>query len=114
MLKGCDILELDDRKVEELFIPEWDKTVRIAEVSADIRDELEQYLAEQATSKGYKHIRGVMAAASLVDENNDHLFKISDADKLGKKNAMALDRIFEVANRLNKIFGAEKEQIKKK
>ena len=45
MLTKDQILGFDDRKVEELFVPEWNDDVRVMELGADDRDELEQYLS---------------------------------------------------------------------
>lgn len=119
MLTKKDILALNDRKVEDLIVPEWDTTVKVAEFGADAKDELDQYLAAQNISNKDEdikrvHIRGAVAAVSLVDDNNNQIFTISDAEELGKKNGVALDRIFEVSNRLNKIFGVERDKVKKK
>ena len=118
MLTKDQILEMDDRKVEELFVPEWDDSVRVMELGADDRDELEQYLAEHFSKKdkkdySYKHIRAPLVAMSLVDEKGKRIFSLKDIPALGKKNGIALDRIFEVSNRLSKVFGLEKEDIKK-
>jgi len=137
LLKKEDILALDDLQKEELFIPEWEASVLISELSADARDEFEQFMVEQREKllppkephkkmqkKGhnkpvkkppteYVHIRAALAAATLVDENGDLLFSFADVVKLGKKSGKALDRIFDVANKLNKIYGQEREGVEK-
>ena len=137
LLNKEDILSRDDLKKEELFIPEWEASVLISELSADARDEFEQFMVEQrdkvrpkkqAHKKGlkkgqdkaqkqtpteYVHIRAALAAATLVNENGDRLFSLADVVKLGKKSGMALDRIFDVANKLNKIYGQEREDLEK-
>ena len=47
LLNKEDILSRDDLKKEELFIPEWEASVLISELSADARDEFEQFMVEQ-------------------------------------------------------------------
>jgi len=136
LLTGQEILSQDDLKKEELYIPEWKASVIISELSADARDEFEQFMVEQRDklqpkqgkrSKGlgkkqdkpqikkkeYAHIRAALAAYTLVDEAGERLFSTQDIIELGKKSGMALDRIFDVANKLNKIYGQEREDLEK-
>jgi len=110
------ILTQDDLKKEELFIPEWSGKVLVSEISGDARDELEQFMANesQKSKEGqYAHIRAALVAATLVDEKGNRLFTLQDAMEIGRKNGQALDRIFDVANKLNKIYGAEREDLEK-
>lgn len=136
LLTKDQILSKDDLKKEELYIPEWGASVLISELSADARDEFEQFMVEQrdklqpkqgqrpkmpgkkqdklqAKKKEYAHIRAALAAYTLVDEKGDRLFSTQDIMELGKKSGMALDRIFDVANKLNKIYGQEREDLEK-
>ena len=136
LLTKDQILSKDDLKKEELYIPEWEDSVLISELSADARDEFEQWMVEernklqpkpikpikgqgkkqpmpQAKKKEYVHVRAALAAATLVDEKGDRLFSTQDIMELGKKSGKALDRIFDVANRLNKIYGQEREDLEK-
>ena len=128
-----------DRKTEELYIPEWDGTVLVSEMGADARDEFEQFMAEEREkleiqeikgakaqakkghdkeikykTKGiYIHIRAPLVAATMVDENGERLYSAQEVAELGKKSGLALDRIFDVANKLNKIYGQERENLEK-
>lgn len=118
LLTKQDILSKDDLKKEKVEIPEWEGFVYISELSADARDEFEQFMiAErnklQSKKNEYVHIRAGLAAATLVDEKGQRLFSFNDLIELGKKNGKALDRIFDVANKLNKIYGQEREDLEK-
>ena len=136
VLTKQEILLQDDLKKEELYIPEWKASVLISELSADARDEFEQFMVEerekvrpkqigqvkgqgkkqdkpQVKKKEYAHIRAALAAYTLVDEKGERLFSTQDIMDLGKKSGMALDRIFDVANKLNKIYGQEREDVEK-
>jgi len=136
LLTKQEILSQDDLKKEELYIPEWEASVLISELSADARDEFEQFMVEerdrirpkqrqpvkgqgkkqdkpQVNKKEYAHIRAALAAYTLVDEKGERLFSTQDIMELGKKSGMALDRIFDVANKLNKIYGQEREDVEK-
>lgn len=115
------ILEVDDLQKVEVDVSQWwpdPGKVLVSEMSADARDEFEQYLAEVARqqrdqNKQYAHIRGPLCAMCIVDEGGNRVFTFEDMEKLGRKNSLALDRIFEEANKLNKVFGAEREDVEK-
>ncbi len=113
------ILKADDLKKEEVDVSEWwGGSVYVSEMSADARDEFEQYMAEQYRASKDKdsrfpHIRAQLAAWTVTDENGNRLFSFEDALSLGRKNAKPLDKIFEVSNRLNKVFGAERDDAEK-
>jgi len=115
------ILEVDDLQKIEVDVSEWWPSigsVYVSEMSADARDEFEQYLAEVSRqqrdqNKQYAHIRGPLCAMCIVDANGERAFAFEDMEKLGKKNARALDKVFEEANKLNKVFGAEREDVEK-
>lgn len=137
LLSKEDILSRDDLQKEEVYIPEWEASVLVSELSADARDEFEQFMVEQRdklwpkkqahskaqkkthhrpqqkASKEYIHIRAALAAATLIDESGKLLFSFADVIELGKKSGKALDRIFDVANNLNKIYGQKREDIEK-
>ena len=59
------------------------------------------YLASKAAGK--PNIRGAMAAYTVVDDQGQRLFTDADAEALGKLPAAELDRVFAIAQRLNKI-----------
>ena len=115
------ILEADDLQKIEVDVSEWwpdPGVVLVSEMSADARDEFEQYMGQVSRqqrdqNKQYAHIRGPLCAMCIVDENGNRVFTFEEMEKLGRKNARALDRIFEQANKLNKVFGAEREDIEK-
>ena len=115
------ILEADDLQKVEVDVSKWWSSVGsvyVSEMSADARDEFEQYLAEVSRqqrdqNKQYAHIRGPLCAMCIVDADGERAFEFEDMEKLGKKNARALDRVFEEANKLNKVFGQEREDVEK-
>jgi len=113
------ILKADDLKKEQVDVSKWwGGSVYVSEMSGDARDEFEQYMAEQYKANKekkaqYAHIRAFLAAWTVVDENGTRLFSFDDALALGRKNAKPLDKIFEASNRLNKVFGAERDDVEK-
>lgn len=108
-----ELLGLDDRKVAEVVVPEWGgRTVRVAAMSAADRDswELEAYLERKGGGRA-ANVRARLVARCLVDEAGERVFADEDIAALGKKSAKALDRLFDVAQRLNGLSASEQEAI---
>jgi len=108
------ILKAEDLKVEKVEVPEWGGDVYIAEMTGDARDEFEQYVnAQRETKQQYVHIRAALVAMCAVNEKRERLFSYEDMKALGQKNGLILDRLFDVANKINKIFGVAREDVAK-
>ena len=105
----------DELKTEKVELPEKDGFVFVTELCADARDEFDQYcFAQKKAKKDYVHVRAALVALSTVNEKGERLFSFEDIVDLGKKGSgLLLDKIFNVSNRLNKIFDSEAEEIAK-
>ena len=104
-LDKATILAQDDLRYEDLQIPEWGGAwVRVRSMSASERDRFEAGTIQRngkSVTTNLDHIRARLCIMCLVDENGEHLFDDGDTFPLGGKSAAALDRIFQVAQRLN-------------
>ncbi|MCK9281384.1 MAG: hypothetical protein M0P71_12235 [Melioribacteraceae bacterium] len=122
-----NIKECNDIKKEFVAIPEWtnegeeEAGVFVKVMGADERDswEYETFVKgnegklasknkEQIIQGSMKRIRSSLVAICSVNENGERIFTEEDIEWLGKKNAKAVDRIYEVAQRIN---GMRKEDI---
>lgn len=112
VLTKNDILQAEDLKMEQVSVPEWGGDLYVSEITADARDEFEQYMFEQRKGK-YAHVRAALVAMTLVNEQRERLFSFEDIVKLGKKSGLVLDRLFDIANKLNKLYGPERETLEK-
>jgi len=100
----AQILAASDFEMELVSVPEWGGDVYVRTFSASDRDRFESdYLASKT-----ENIRAKLAVMTVCDEERNLLFTQDDIPALGAKSAKALDRIFEVAIRLN---GIGKEDI---
>lgn len=99
------ILQSDDRTVEEVSVPEWGGVVRVRTMTGKMRDALEESIVNPTSGKNrdYDNIRARVVAMSLVDSNGDPMFNLTEVEKLGEKSSIALDRVFGVAQRLSGI-----------
>ena len=109
-----EILAADDLVHEQVHVPEWGGTVLVAAMSGRARDEFESsLLASRSSDQGanMRNLRARLAALTCVDEDGARLFSKEDVDSLGSKSAAALDRIFQVAQKVNGIGDDAGEEL---
>lgn len=110
------ILAADDLSFEDVPVPEWGGTVRVRTLSGTERDAFEASIVEQRGKKSsvdMRNIRAKLAARTIVDEDGKRLFSERDVELLGAKSASALQRVFEVAQRLNGLSDGDVEELVK-
>jgi hypothetical protein len=95
------ILAVQDRKTETVPVPEWGGEVLVASMMGDARDKLEAQIASTDGPRRFERMRAKMVSAAVVDESGNLLFSETDVPALGKKSALALQRVFNVAMRLS-------------
>jgi len=113
-LKRDDILAVKDIQIELVPVPEWGGEVYIKGMSGLERDAFEASVIEQKGNKqkvNMANVRAKLAAQTLCDEEGNRLFNDADIKELGKKSASALQRVFEVAQRLSGIGDADVEEL---
>ena len=97
------ILDQDDIKIVPLVVPEWGGgTVYIKTMTGTERDAFE-ILASKALEeeKPDTNIRAELAVRVLCKADGTRVFAQPFVKKLGRKNAKALDRVYDVARELN-------------
>ena len=108
------ILGADDLPNESVDVPEWGVTVYVRSMTGRDRDMFEGQMVEMADKgKRMDNFRARLAVFCTVDKDGKRIFKDSDIGTLGQKSGRALDRIFEVASRLNKLTESDIEDDKK-
>lgn len=111
ILSKADILKADDMQREPVEVPEWGGTVYVRRLTADERDIFEfNMIKTQTTGKG---LRASYVGLALVDETGQRLFEDEEIPILGTKFAGAVDRIFEVVARINKITEQDIKDLEK-
>jgi hypothetical protein len=110
------ILKAEDYKIEEVEMPEWGGTVFVRSLTGAERD---QYEASMATldKKGnvrdihMENIRARLVALTVCDETGQRLFGDTDVKALGEKNAAALERVFQAAQRLSGLTKRDLDEL---
>ena len=113
LLTKKDILQIKDLKEETVNVPEWGGDVLVRGLTATERDSFEHELFEQADSPGMKVVRSSLCARCIVDEKGHRLFSDSDIKALGSKSAVALSRVFKVAQKLSGLRQEDVEELAK-
>ena len=98
MLSKKDILKSNDLELECVEIPEWGGHVFVRGLTARERDEFEISIGE---SLNQDNLRARLVVLGACDEEGERLFNTKDAHALGKKNAAAVDRLFDAIQRLS-------------
>jgi hypothetical protein len=101
------IMQAQDLKTETVHIPEWGGDVQVRTITAKERDDFEKQLIS-GDQTDLENIRAKFVAATVVDENGKLMFTKLDLVDLGKKSASAMDKLFEVGQ---KLAGLKKEEV---
>jgi hypothetical protein len=91
------ILAADDVRKEKVAVPEWKGDVYLRVLTGTDRDRFEESYADQKM-KAFR-IRFLLLA--LCDEDGERLFSDDEADILGKKSSVVINRLFEAGWKLN-------------
>ena len=119
ILNRTEILNMNDIVVEEVHVPEWgeDAIVYVKGMTGRERDQFEASLVEmrggRTTHIKLENVRAKLVALTTCDESGERLFTSKDAEELGKKSASALQRLFEVSQRLSGLTPADVDELVK-
>lgn len=116
------ILSADDLVKELVEVPEWGGAVYVRALTGTERDAFEQSMVEMRTVRqGRKqetvremrlqNIRARLCALTICDEEGNRLFTDADVQALGRKSASALNRVFQVAQRLSGLTDEDVEEL---
>lgn len=106
------IFAIEDIEYEDLVIPEWkNQVVRIRTLTGTQRDDWDRSIVEFAKKKRGRsreatikeNLRARLIALAVVDGNGKPLFTPKDVQRIGRKSAKALDRIFDRASEMSGI-----------
>lgn len=98
----------DARKWERVDVPEWGGHVNVRVMTANERDMLELRFKDNRVG-----CRAFIAAMLCCDDNGTDLFGDDDIAMLSGKSAAALNRIFELAMRLNGLTDEAVAELEK-
>lgn len=115
------ILAAKDIQREEVSVPEW-KTATgvdlmlVQGLNGKERDDLEASMIKgkgKSAQVSLENLRAKVVARTAVDEEGNRIFAEADIPALALKSAAALNRVYEVAQRLSGITQEDVEELTK-
>ena len=114
MLSADEILKAPDIDgIEKLNVPEWGGEICVKIMTGAERDRWEMQTTALLKNPANINIRASLCAMTICDEKGKRLFTDAQVDELGKKSSIALDRVFTVAQRLNRLTNSDLEELEK-
>lgn len=111
-LSKQEILSASDSGMEAVEVPEWGGAVNVRVMSGEERDRWEsETLAFEKVGNQGVNVRARLCIATVCDDDGVNLFTSADCESLGAKSSAVLDRIFDVAIRVNKLGKADMEKL---
>src|SRR5690606_29981972 len=114
LLSRDAILQAQDLPTERVEVPEWSGEGIVRGLTAAERDQFEQSIVETRGKDArvtLRNVRAKLVTLRGVGDEGQRLFKGDDAELLGRKSAVALSRIFEVAQRLSGLRPEDVEEL---
>lgn len=115
LLSREQILGADDRKVEDVPVPEWGGAVRVRALSGSDRDAYEagivQIRSDGSRNFSLRNARARLVSLAVIGEDGERLFSEVDLEALGDKSAVALERVFDVARSLSGLAEEDIEEL---
>lgn len=114
LLTKAAILAAEDRRYETVQVPEWGGEVRVGSMTGLQRDRWEAAVLRYRSDGGdlNESVRALVVASCVVDEDGKPLFSLEDVASLGQKDARPLNRVFEVASKLNALTREAAEELR--
>jgi len=112
MLNKEQIIAANDIESEVVQVPEWGGEVVVQGITLAEKD----IWTDSIMNDGKANMDGASARLCILSmrgEDNELLFGLEDVDELQKKSASAMDRVFQVAQRLSGIGQEDIEETVK-
>lgn len=120
LLTKDQIWQADDILFEDVPVPEWSPpgevaSVRLRGLSGAERDAVEAAMLTKGKGGAHqvnlRNARARLVIACAIDEAGQPLFTQGDLLHLGQKSATALERLFQVAQRLSGMSKDDVEEL---
>ena len=113
MLTRNGILACEDMPTEQVDVPEWGGMVLVRSLTGVERDSFEQVCIDQRSGRKMRlqGLKALLVIMCACDETGQQLFTDEDRDAVNAKSGAALDRIYQVAARLNHLLAEDVEEL---
>jgi hypothetical protein len=114
ILTRDEILAAVDVEKELVSVPEWGGDIYIKGMTGAERDKFEASFAQRKgkdVTYNMLNIRAKLASLTICDESGKRLFTEADVMALSQKSAVALQRVFAVAQKLSGFGDDEVKEL---
>lgn len=124
LLSKQQIIEAKDLEMEKVFVPEWadgdpEAYVQVKALTGREKGKFDESLiTPESRAPGRKPQLDMtdygpkLAVVSMCDDDGNRLFTLDDLDVLAGKSAIALQRVVEVAMRINGMKADIEDEVK--
>lgn len=109
------ILRADDLRRELVHVEEWGGDVYVRMLTGGERELFEQwamaYRDGGSSGQTPRNVRARLAVLTVCDEQGQNLFTLADVEALAAKASAPLERVFDVAWRLNRLGAGDVEAL---
>ena len=110
------IFDAVDSDIELVNVSEWDGYVYVRIMSGAARDLWEQRIYARQDDDGevsFSNNRAELLVQTLCDADGEPIFEIGDIEALSRKSSVPLDRLCDIARRLNALRPEDIEEAAK-
>lgn len=114
LLSKGEIFAADDRKTEDVEVPEWGGTVRLRSLTGTERDAYEASIQKQIGTKVVRDMRNFRARLvqlSAINEDGSPLFAQNEVAALAGRSSAALNRLYNVCCELSGFSDEDVEAL---
>lgn len=113
LLTAAEILAAEDVRLEKVSVPEWNGDVYIRNLTGRALDAYQFSLANDKGELDFTDRRAKLLARCLCDEKGKRLFNEQQIEALSGKSSDVLVRLFDIAEKHNKLDKESREAIAK-
>jgi len=111
LLTKADIFAANDRKTEDVAVPEWGGGVRCRSLTCK---EHREFAARIENEKDDAIIAANLVVVCAIDDKGEPIFTAADIPQLVEKSASAVKRVAQAAMKLNALNKDAAEDAEKK
>lgn len=113
LLTAAEILAAEDVRLEKVSVPEWKGDVYVRNLTGRALDAYQFSLADDKGELDFTDRRAKLLARCLCDDKGKRLFNEQQIEVLSGKSADVLVRLFDIAEKHNKLDKESREAIAK-
>lgn len=113
VLTAAEILAAEDLRLEKVSVPEWKGDVYVRNLTGRALDAYQFSLADEKGELDFTDRRAKLLARCLCDDKGKRLFSEAQIEALSGKSADVLVRLFDIAEKHNRLDKKSREAIAK-